>query len=274
MNAQTRDCHAATSQGRMTWNDHNPAAVNAMLSATLGRQQVERIFVLDDEENMCLALERVLRRAGYDVRYGFESDALYRTTATWQPNLVVLDVRLGREDGREVARTFRSMYDVPILMLTGQVGVEDRISGLESGADDYLCKPYDPGELVARVRAMLRRASLLTDGRDTNLPIRVDKNNRTLIAAGGGEERITELQANIMTVLLDRRSEVISREALYSLVFKRPWVPGDRSLDVHVSNLRKALQRITPEHITIQSIRNVGYRLILDKRDAEKVEQG
>lgn len=232
---------------------------------------MERIFVLDDEENMCLALERVLKRAGYDVRYGFEGDALYRTTAHWQPHLVVLDVRLGKEDGREVARTFRSMYDIPILMLTGQIEVEDRISGLESGADDYLCKPYDPGELVARVRAMLRRASLLTDGRDMNLPVRVDKDSRLLISATGGEEKITELQTNIMTVLLDRRSEVISREALYSLVFKRPWVPGDRSLDVHVSNLRKALQRITPEHVTIQSIRNIGYRLILEKGDKDSV---
>ena len=232
---------------------------------------MERIFVLDDEENMCLALERVLKRAGYDVRYGFEGDALYRTTAHWQPHLVVLDVRLGKEDGREVARTFRSMYDIPILMLTGQIEVEDRISGLESGADDYLCKPYDPGELVARVRAMLRRASLLTDGRDMNLPVRVDKDSRLLISATGGEEKITELQTNIMTVLLDRRSEVISREALSSLVFKRPWVPGDRSLDVHVSNLRKALQRITPEHVTIQSIRNIGYRLILEKGDKDSV---
>lgn len=227
-------------------------------------EPLDRILVVDDEMNMCLALERLYRRAGYEVKYGCDSDTLYKVAASWQPHLIVLDVRLGREDGREVARNFRTMYDIPIMMLTGKVEVQDRIRGLESGADDYVCKPYDPGELVARTRALLRRYH--PDGRgreDGDAPIRIDRNRRMLVCANGAEMRITEIQANIMTVLLERKGEVISREVLYSLVFKRPWVPGDRSLDVHVSNLRKALASLDSPGVAIQSIRNIGYQLVM-----------
>ncbi len=228
-------------------------------------ETAERILVVDDEMNMCLALERLYRRAGYEVKYGCDSETLYKIAASWQPHLIVLDVRLAREDGREVARNFRTMYDIPIMMLTGKVEVQDRIRGLESGADDYVCKPYDPGELVARTRALLRRYH--HDGKsggESDAPVRIDRNRRMLVCPNGSEMRITEIQANIMTVLLERKGEVISREVLYGLVFKRPWVPGDRSLDVHVSNLRKALASLNSPGVAIQSIRNIGYQLVME----------
>ena len=224
-----------------------------------------RILVVDDELNMCLALERLYRRAGYEVKYCLDSEGLYKTAAWWQPSLVVLDVRLAREDGREVARNFRTMYDVPIMMLTGKIEVQDRIRGLESGADDYVCKPYDPGELVARTRALLRRYNMATGSTGSDdLPIRLDRKHRKLTCDDGSEMRITEIQCNIMAVLMERKGEVISRELLYSMVFKRPWVPGDRSLDVHVSNLRKAIGQLESPGIAIQSIRNIGYQLVVD----------
>lgn len=233
-----------------------------------GEARVKRLFVLDDELNMCLALERVLSRAGYEVRYGHQSDSLYRIMPHWQPDVIVLDVRLGSEDGRDVARHFRALYETPILMLTGQIDVTDRVRGLESGADDYLCKPYEPDELVARIRALLRRPGMgkATHG-GTEFPVWVNKDERMLVSRQGEAEHITELQANIMGVLLEQKGRIVDRETLYSLVFRRVWAPGDRSLDVHISNLRKVLARVEPSQVSIQSIRNVGYRLVTKSED-------
>lgn len=231
---------------------------------------MKRIFVVDDDVGICRAVERALIQAGFEVRYGHDGASLYRAAVEWEPDLVVLDVRLGREDGRDVARSFRAMHDTPILMLTGQAAVDDRISGLESGADDYLCKPFDNGELVARVRALVRRYVKARDPEDSSeKPISLDREHRVLSSPSRGtRESLTEVQTNILAVLLERVGHVVSREELYSLVFLRPWVPSDRSLDVHVSNLRKALNRIEPERVEIQSIRHVGYRLLLDAGEA------
>lgn len=224
---------------------------------------MERVFVVDDDENMCSAVARALRSAGYEVKHGTNSGALYSAAVEWEPNLIVLDVRLGREDGRDVARNFRALYHTPILILTGQISIDDRISGLDSGADDYLCKPFDNGELVARVKALIRRHAIASKGsaRQEELPIRLDRSKRIVILRGGERETLTELQANIMAVLLERANHVVTREDLYSLIFRRPWVPSDRSLDVHMSTLRKLLLKGSQQGVEIQSIRNVGYRL-------------
>lgn len=232
---------------------------------------MKRIFIVDDEPGICRAVERALTQAGFEVRYGHDSASLYRAAAEWDPALVVLDVRLEREDGRDVARSFRALYDMPILMLTGQTAVDDRIAGLESGADDYLCKPFDNGELVARIRALLRRNEKFT-GRPDRMPVVLDREKRMVTAPGSDiREPLTEVQANILAVLLERAGHVVSREELYALVFRRPWMPNDRSLDVHVSNLRKALSRVEPDLVEIQSIRHVGYRLIVDAAEAPRV---
>lgn len=227
---------------------------------------MERIFIVDDDIGICRAVERALIQSGFEVRYGHDGASLYRAAAEWEPAVVILDVRLGREDGRDVARSFRSMYDTPVLMLTGQCAVDDRIAGLESGADDYLCKPFDNGELVARVRALIRRHAKAGQSIDpTSAPVILDREHRVVSSPSRGtRETLTEVQTNILAVLLERAGHVVSREELYALVFLRPWVPSDRSLDVHVSNLRKALGRIEPEHVEIQSMRHVGYRLLFD----------
>ncbi len=228
-----------------------------------GEGRMKRVFILDDELNMCLALERVLSRAGYEVRYGHQSDSLYRIMPQWQPNAIILDVRLGTEDGRDVARNFRALYETPILMLTGQIDITDRVRGLESGADDYLCKPYEPDELLARIRALLRRPGMEKESEGSaEFPVWVNKDERMLVSRQGEAEHVTELQANIMGVLLEQRGRIVDRETLYSLVFRRVWAPGDRSLDVHISNLRKILEKVEPDLVSIQSIRNVGYRLV------------
>lgn len=223
-----------------------------------------RVFLVDDDQNICHALERALRQAGYDTRYSDNGADLYRAVTEWDPQLVILDVRLGREDGREIARNFRAMYDIPILMLTGQISVDDRITGLESGADDYLAKPFDNGELIARVRALLRRSSRTPLRKtDNEYPIRIDPEKRTISTPGGISVPLTELQTSICTVLLERAGHVVSREDIYSLIFRRPWEPNDRSLEVHISNLRKIIARVEPERIKIQSVRHVGYRLVV-----------
>ncbi|MFZ5724675.1 MAG: response regulator transcription factor [Pseudomonadota bacterium] len=226
--------------------------------------RAERIFLVDDDQHMCRALERALRQAGYEVRSGENSVSLFRAVVEWEPQLVILDVRLGPEDGREIARTLRTMYDLPILMLTGQSSVDDRITGLESGADDYLPKPFDNGELVARIRALLRRSARpLQKAASSGFPIEIDREQRTISTPSGEREPLTELQTCIMVVLMERVGHVVSREEIYSLIFRRPWEPNDRSLEVHISNLRKIVARLEPDRVKIQSVRHVGYRLVI-----------
>lgn len=232
---------------------------------------MERIFIVDDDAGICRTVENLMLLSGYDVRYAHDRTGLFRAAAEWEPQLIILDVRLGRENGMDIARSFRAMYDTPILMLTGETRIDDRISGLESGADDYLCKPFDNGELLARVRALLRRHSRTRDpGETTSAPIALDRGRRILSTPDGAHETLTELQTNLMAVLLERSGHVISREDIYALVFRRPWTPSDRSLEVHMSNLRKLLERMEPNRVEIQSIRHVGYRLIINTTESGK----
>lgn len=226
---------------------------------------MDRVYVVDDEIGICRALERALRQEGFEVRYALDSAGLFRVVADWQPRLLIIDVKLGGEDGRDVVRRFRALHDTPVLMLTGEVAVDDRVCGLESGADDYLGKPFDNRELVARVRALIRRYAQSSQAMlRAGTPINLDRQRRVVTSAGGESATLTELQSNLLSLLMDRAGHVVAREEIYEAVFRRPWVPSDRSLEVHVSNLRKLLANIEPSAVEIQSVRHVGYRLRIE----------
>ena len=230
-----------------------------------GPNRMTRIFLLDDSLMTCVLVSRLLRNAGFDVRYAHESAALFEAVVSWQPQLVLLDIYLSGEDGRSVARRLRALSSVPILMVTGATDVQARVQSLDLGADDFLLKPFANEELLARVRALLRRAAMPAQSgfAAPENGLRLDRERRVLLLEGYGELLLTEAELRLLESLLAHVGNTLSRETLCKSVLGRPWQPSERSLDLHVSNLRNKLRTFAPATLEIQSVRGVGYRLLI-----------
>lgn len=225
-----------------------------------------RIFVLDDHLMMCIIVTRLLQQAHHEVRHGQHSSALFQALTEWQPDLVILDLELAQEDGRAVIRRLRSLSSIPILMLTARNDVQSKVQSLDIGADDYLSKPFAHEELLARIRALLRRAAMPPPEpapRRTGLTLDCDL--RLLTLADVGALSLTEAECRLFEALLAQSGRPLSREALFKAVLRRNWTPGERSLDVHISNLRRKLDQFAPQRVQIQSLRGVGYRLLVNE---------
>jgi DNA-binding response OmpR family regulator len=225
-----------------------------------------RIAVLDDEADMVDLLRRMLTREGYVVIPAADRAALLQLISQGEADAVILDLGLPGDDGVDIARTIRSRSRVPLLMVTGRGGVADRVLGLDAGADDYLSKPFVREELLARLRAVLRRAESGGERRKPDAAVviggaRLDLNTRALVGPGG-RETLTEREAVIL-LSLARANGVLARETIYREVFAREWSPWDRSLDVHISNLRRKLAVCTGCAEVIEAARAAGYRLLL-----------
>lgn len=185
-------------------------------------------------------------------------------------SLVILDVQMPEMDGFEVARFLRANSNVPILMLTSKSDVESRVSGLDAGADDYLTKPFNISELCARVRSILRRSSISSgDGAAAQDAIgsgdwTLDRVNLTIVPASGAEVALTEREFMILSTLIRRAGSTVSRDELMRQVAGRQWSGDDRSLDVHISRLRKKLKSVSDDKQQIQTIRGQGFRFVSD----------
>lgn len=226
---------------------------------------MNRIFIVDDDVTSCMLASRLLRNAGFETRYGHDSRALFQTLVEWPPQLVVLDIHLGGEDGRSIARRLRASSAIPILILTASTDLQTKVQSLELGADDFISKPFAAGEFVARVRALLRRAALPAWHGTAAASDRLwlDNDKRTLVIAGIGELVLTEAELRLLELLLIHAGNPLDREVLSKAVLRRLWQPGERSLDLHVSNLRNKLRKFAPAVLEIQSVRGIGYRLLL-----------
>jgi len=220
-----------------------------------------RLLVVDDDANIAELLSAALRFVGYEVllaRSGAEALALARQSA---PDLVVLDVMLPKMNGFDVLRRIRSVSRIPVLLLTARGEDVDRIVGLEIGADDYLPKPFNPRELVARIRAVLRRTRT-ADGSPGDIlrvgNIELNPATRTVLQDGNDVE-LTSVEFNLLQVLLQEAGQVVSRERLVDAVLGRKFSPFDRSIDMHVSKVRKKLGDTDGIADYIKTVRGVGY---------------
>ena len=231
---------------------------------------MERILVIDDDVELCELLHDYLTGEGFTietVNHGGEGAEQALSDAY---ELVVLDVMLPGMNGFDVLRKIRERSRVPIIMLTARGDDVDRIVGLELGADDYLPKPFNPRELVARIRAIQRRAQKAEDhqsDRRKTMDLKVGdvllcSSNRTVKQAGEQIE-LTSVEFNLLEVLLSRAGEVISREDLVRDVLGRSLSAYDRSIDVHVSALRKKLGHQEGATERIRTVRGVGYQYCL-----------
>ena len=222
------------------------------------------ILVVDDDRRLAASIRRALAYEGYRVSLAVDGPSALKTARDSIPDLVVLDVMLPRLNGFDALRRIRERSAVPVIMLTARGDEVDRIVGLELGADDYLAKPFNPRELAARVRAVLRR-SQGHSGWDTAHVVvgdlELDAGARQ-VRVGGDRVELTGTEFSLLAVLVREAGKVVTRQVLYREVLGRRPLAYDRSLDVHVSNLRRKLGPLPDGEERIKTLRGVGYQYV------------
>jgi two-component system response regulator CpxR len=226
-------------------------------------QTMERVLVIDDDVGLCELVGEYLQPEGYTVEAIHNGERGVDRALTGEHDLVVLDVMLPGTNGFDVLRRIRAKSRIPVLMLTARGDDVDRIVGLEIGADDYLPKPFNPRELVARIRAVLRRTMPLESANSPRELISVgdiemDSNTRNVRRSGEVIE-LTGVEYDLLEILLRNAGQIVKREDLVKEVLGRELSPFDRSIDMHVSNLRKKLGHQLNGLERIKTIRGVGY---------------
>jgi two-component system alkaline phosphatase synthesis response regulator PhoP len=223
----------------------------------------ELVLIVDDEPNIVQLARMYLEREGFRVESVMDGRAALHTISQLMPHMVVLDIMLPELDGMEVCRRLRSEQNqVPILMLTARDEDIDKILGLEMGADDYLTKPFNPRELVARVKAILRREHrATTQGTRVislgDLTIDVDRRE---VRVGGESVQLRHQEFNLLLALAEHRGLVLSREQLLNLAWGFDYYGQTRTVDVHIGHLRKKLAH---SEVSIETVTSDGYKLVL-----------
>ncbi|HET6467055.1 MAG TPA: response regulator [Geminicoccaceae bacterium] len=225
------------------------------------------IIVVDDEPDICEMFAAYLGRNGIEVRTAADGAALRRLLLERPADLVVLDVNLPGEDGFSIARELRAASPIGIVMLTGAGAVEDRVAGLQQGADDYVPKPVEPRELLARIRSVLRRvqadgaaAAPEAHGRRVRFGRCVlDLDARRLAGPDGGEIPLTAMEFDLLAVFVRHPNQVLSRDRLSELAHNRPLDAFDRSIDIRITRLRHKIEPDPAHPQTIRTVRGEGY---------------
>jgi two-component system response regulator MprA len=218
-----------------------------------------RVLVVEDDEEIAQVLQRSLRLEGYEVRIASDGETALDNAAAFNPDLVILDLGLPKLDGIEVARKLRSADDVPILILTARDALESRVEGLDSGADDYLVKPFERQELLARLRALLRRrpprgsASVVVG----DLTLNPDTHE---VARGEREIELTQREFELLEYLMRNERIVVPRQRLLEEVWGYDPFATTNTIEVFVSNLRRKLEA-QGEPRLLHTIRGAGYVL-------------
>jgi two-component system, OmpR family, response regulator ResD len=236
-----------------------------------------KILIIEDENTIAQVLRLYLEQAGYQVLTASDGVTGLELHAREHPDLLILDLMLPTLDGMEVCRRIRSWANTPILMLTARQGEEDRIAGLDMGADDYLVKPFSPREVVSRVKAILRRtsgavpagASESAGGNEVenthdilrfeNLSINIPARR---VEVGGQDVTLTAKEFDLLMTLASSPDRVFTREVLLDQVWGYSYLGDGRTVDVHVGTLRKKLEAASSEVRYIQTVWGVGYKFV------------
>jgi two-component system alkaline phosphatase synthesis response regulator PhoP len=223
----------------------------------------QRILVVDDDREVVRLMQAYLERAGYEVMIAYDGQSAVHMLRREKPDLLLLDLMLPDQDGFDITRLMRgdpTLADIPIIMLTARVDVTDRIVGLEMGADDYVTKPYDPREVVARVRARLRSPGPLQPQIYESGDLQLDIGRRE-VRVGDNLVDLTPTEFNLLRVLMSQAGYVLTRSELISRGLGADYEGIERTLDSHIRNLRQKIER-DPEKVKyIHTIYGVGYRL-------------
>jgi two-component system, OmpR family, response regulator BaeR len=220
-----------------------------------------RVLVVEDETKIAEVLKDYLVSAGYEVSCLVCGDMVLPHLKQDPPDMILLDLMIPGMNGLDVCRAVRRISSVPIIMITARVEEIDRLLGLELGADDYICKPFSPREVVARVNAVLRRSLAPVCKKNLRVAelVIIEESRRAL--AGGTELRLTPCEYNLLRVFLGSPDRIFSRNELISAVQGYDFDGYDRTIDSHVKNLRKKIAKWLPDKEIISTIYGVGYRL-------------
>jgi two-component system response regulator CpxR len=234
---------------------------------------VDEILLIDDDIELCSMLTEYLGKNGFRVRTAHRGDTGLKAAQQRPWSLILLDVMLPGMDGFEVLKRIRAESPVNVLLLTARGEDVDRIVGLEIGADDYVPKPFNPRELLARMRAVLRRTALTTPAQLGALRVddlELDPASRKALKAGRNLD-LTDIEFGLFEALMRSAGKVVAREELSQSVLGREFDPFDRSLDMHISRLRRKLSDAGAPADQVKTIRGVGYQLAvqLDRQGAE-----
>jgi len=226
-----------------------------------------RILIVDDDRGLCAMLEEYLGPEGFVIETALTGPDGLERLGREPVDLVVLDVMLPELSGFEVLRRIRAASRVPVIILTARGEEVDRVVGLELGADDYLAKPFSARELVARIRAVLRRTPVDHPANGDSVlgcgPLQLDLRARRA-SVGEHDLELTAAELRILELLVRADTRTVTREELMTQALGRRLLPTDRSLDTHVSNLRRKLARYTAR-VSVQSVRGSGYALAAER---------
>lgn len=227
----------------------------------------QRILVVDDDKSIVKVVRSYLEQAGYEVRIAYDGATALHSLRSEKPDLLVLDLMLPDRDGWEITRLIRAdaaMGAIPIIMLTARVEDADKIVGLELGADDYITKPFNAREIVARVRALLRRAQFTQSAPPPQLRLGglvLDVDQRTL-DIGDKSIDLTRTEFTLLQILMANPGHTFTRDELLEKSMGYAYEGMGRTLDTHMSNLRKKIEPDPSAPIYIQTVYGVGYRMV------------
>lgn len=234
------------------------------------------VLVVDDDRSIREMLVEYLSSHGYNVAEAEDGDTMRAVIERVAPDVVLLDLRLPREDGLTLARYLRERYDVGIIMVTGAGEVVDRIVGLEMGADDYVTKPFDPRELLARIKSVMRRTQAQASasaaqvrGPDDRVPCgrgQLDLSSHQFFDADGVEIPITTMEFELLRIFVEHPGKALSRDRILTLTKNREWDPYDRSIDIRIARLRRKIESDPENPQAIRTVRGVGYMYVPNPR--------
>ena len=236
-----------------------------------------RVLVVDDDPSVREMLAEYLGGHGYEVAQADRGTAMREAVEANLPDVVLLDLNLPGEDGLSLARFLRERFDVGIIMVTGAIDVADRVAGLEIGADDYVTKPFELRELLARIKSVLRRmqARAPADSAAATVPAGgaraartavgaclLDISSRQLFAEDGREIPLTAMEFDLLKTFLERPNQVLTRDQLLSLTRNREWEPFDRSIDIRIARVRRKIEADPDKPQAIRTVRGAGYMFV------------
>ena len=223
------------------------------------------ILIVEDEVTIATVLQDFLRQAGFETRHVENGLAAIEIIKNSPPSLVILDIMLPGMDGVKVCETVRQFSNVPIIMATAMVDEPDRLQGLEIGADDYICKPFSPREVVARVKTVLRRSGLSADDkRRDSSQIQMDELRQRVILFGQSLE-LTPTEFRLFRLLTSQPGRIFSRSLIIEMAYSETDEISERIVDSHIKNIRKKIAAVQPDREFIHSVYGIGYRFEIMK---------
>ena len=217
------------------------------------------ILIIEDEKRIAHWVQKYFERAGFTAEIAYDGSSGLKQARSSNPDLIVLDLMLPGIDGTEICQRLRKESDVPIIMLTAKGSQPDRINGLEIGADDYIVKPFDPEEVVARAKAVLRRTRGKVQQQITFGSIILDEKAQA-VSINGESVHLSQAQFAILYTFMRHPNQVLTREQLISLAFNDNFDGFDRAIDTHIRRLRKLIH--VGEHEPIQTVYGAGYKFV------------